>query len=155
MIESCWILWCSEGLKRKSGFYTAWVAGNYQVNLNALAIHHTLVCTKCETYFLCFLHVCHRNGNRTRGGGTQWVVHSTSDAHTSLQYCDLPESTTTYKSRPGLGEGGSEWKKGCFMERKSFPSVQNRRTLGSLSKPMLALGCAEFSFFFFSSNSEF
>lgn len=105
--------------------------------------------------FLCFLHVWHRNGNRTRGGRTQWVAHSTSDARTSLQYCDLPESTTTHKSRPGLGEGGSEWKKGCFMEGKSFPSVQNRRTLGSLSKPMLALGCAEFSFFFFQAIQNF
>ena len=83
------------------------------------------------------------------------MVRSMSDARTSLQYCDLPESTATHKSRPGLGEAGSEWKKGCFMEGKSFPSVQNRRTLGSLSKPVLALGCAEFSFFFFQAIQNF
>lgn len=48
-MESFWILWCNEELNRKSGDYRAWVAGNYQVNLNTLAIHHTLLCTKCET----------------------------------------------------------------------------------------------------------
>lgn len=132
------------------------MAGNYQVNLNTLALQHTLVCTKCETdtLFCAFcMSVTEMEIVQGEGGPSEWYVLCQMPARVCSTAISLSPQPHTSQGqdleRPavngeGLLHGG---------EKLSFGPKQENSGL-SVQTDASSWVCRVF-IFFFSSNSEF